>query len=86
MSQQQPQFSENDQRELAQFLEAENAKARIQQTVHSLTDTCWDKCVGKVNNKLDRSEEACLSNCVERFLDTSLFIVKRLEDLRSSAI
>ncbi|KAI9301781.1 Tim10/DDP family zinc finger-domain-containing protein [Cunninghamella echinulata] len=82
----QPQFSENDQRELAQFLEAENAKARIQQTVHTLTDSCWDKCVSKVNAKLDRGEEACLSNCVERFLDTSLFIVKRLEDLRSSGI
>ncbi|CAO3594455.1 unnamed protein product [Absidia cylindrospora] len=40
---QQPQFSENDQRELAQFLEAENAKARIQQTVHTLTDSCWVK-------------------------------------------
>lgn len=23
------------------FLEAENAKARVQQVVHSLTDTCW---------------------------------------------
>ncbi|CAO3630351.1 unnamed protein product [Cunninghamella blakesleeana] len=82
----QPQFSENDQRELAQFLEAENAKARIQQTVHTLTDSCWDKCISKVSGKLDCSDEACLSNCVERFLDTSLFIVKRLEDLRSSGI
>ncbi|KAI9476338.1 MAG: Tim10/DDP family zinc finger-domain-containing protein [Benjaminiella poitrasii] len=82
----QPQFSENDQRELGQFLEAEQAKARVQQTVHSLTDTCWDKCISKVNNKLDRSEESCLANCVDRFLDTSMFIVKRLEELRSSGI
>ncbi|KAG0166834.1 Mitochondrial import inner membrane translocase subunit tim8 [Apophysomyces sp. BC1034] len=86
MSQQQPPFSESDRRELAQFIESENAKARIQETVHTLTDTCWDKCIFKVNNKTDRSDEACLSNCVERFLDTSLFIVKRLEDLRSSAV
>ncbi|KAI7871890.1 Tim10/DDP family zinc finger-domain-containing protein [Spinellus fusiger] len=82
----QPNFTPSEQRELAQFLEGENAKARIQQTVHSLTDTCWDKCVFKVNSSLDRSEEACLSNCVERFLDTSLFIVKRLEDLRNSSV
>ncbi|KAG2209710.1 Tim10/DDP family zinc finger-domain-containing protein [Mucor mucedo] len=82
----QPQFSENDQRELAQFLEAEQAKARVQQTVHSLTDNCWDKCISKVNNKLDRSEEACLSNCVDRFLDTSMFIVKRLEELRNTSM
>ncbi|KAI9024457.1 Tim10/DDP family zinc finger-domain-containing protein [Phycomyces nitens] len=82
----QPKFNESEQRELAQFLEAENAKARIQQTVHSLADTCWDKCIFKVNNKMERSEEACLSSCVDRFLDTSLFIVKRLEELRSSGI
>ncbi|KAI7892311.1 Tim10/DDP family zinc finger-domain-containing protein [Mucor mucedo] len=82
----QPQFSENDQRELAQFLEAEQAKARVQEVVHNMTDTCWDKCISKVNNKLDRSEEACLANCVDRFLDTSLFIVKRLEDMRSSSM
>ncbi|KAI9268012.1 Tim10/DDP family zinc finger-domain-containing protein [Phascolomyces articulosus] len=84
MSEGMPNFSEADQRELAQFLEGENAKARVQQTVHSLTDSCWDKCISKVNNKLDRSEEACLANCVERFLDTSVFIVKRLESLRGS--
>ncbi|KAI8977198.1 Tim10/DDP family zinc finger-domain-containing protein, partial [Mycotypha africana] len=81
---QQLQFSQQDQRELAQFLEAEQAKARVQETVHSLTDNCWDKCIAKVNNKLSSSEESCLANCVDRFLDTSIFIVKRLEDLRSS--
>ncbi|KAI7863646.1 Tim10/DDP family zinc finger-domain-containing protein [Spinellus fusiger] len=78
----QTQLTENDQRELAQFIQMEKAKAEIQETVHTLTDTCWDKCVFKVNNKLDRSEEACLSNCVDRFLDTSLFIVNRLESMR----
>ncbi|RCI02445.1 Mitochondrial import inner membrane translocase subunit tim8 [Rhizopus stolonifer] len=82
----QPQFTENDQHELGQFLQVEQAKARVQQTVHSLTDTCWDKCISKVNNKLERGEEACLANCVERFLDTSMFIVKRLEQLRSNTI
>ncbi|KAI8346906.1 Tim10/DDP family zinc finger-domain-containing protein [Choanephora cucurbitarum] len=82
----QPQLSEVDQRELGQFLQAEQAKARVQQTVHSMTDSCWDKCISKINNKLDRTEEACLSNCVERFLDTSMFIVKRLEQLRSTAM
>ncbi|ORY99220.1 Tim10/DDP family zinc finger-domain-containing protein [Syncephalastrum racemosum] len=82
----QTQFTEQDQRELAQFLEGEQAKARVQQTVHSLTDSCWDKCISKVNSKLERTEEACLANCVERFLDTSVFIVKRLESLRSSGM
>ncbi|KAL1935497.1 hypothetical protein VTP01DRAFT_4637, partial [Rhizomucor pusillus] len=76
-------FTETDQKELEAFLESENAKARIQQTVHSLTDRCWDKCISKVGNKLDHGQESCLSNCVDRFLDSSVYIVKRLEQLRS---
>ncbi|KAF7729544.1 Mitochondrial import inner membrane translocase subunit tim8 [Apophysomyces ossiformis] len=86
MSQQQPPFTESERRELSQFFESENAKARIQETVHRLTDMCWDKCIFKVSNKMDRSDEACLSNCVERFLDSSIFIVKRLESLRNSGV
>ncbi|KAI9019180.1 Tim10/DDP family zinc finger-domain-containing protein [Phycomyces blakesleeanus] len=83
---QQAQLTESDQRELAQFIQVEKARAEIQETVHTLADTCWDKCIFKVNNKMDRSEETCLANCVERFLDTSLFIVNRLESMRGSGV
>ena len=31
------------QKELATFLEREQAQARINSTVHSLTSMCWDK-------------------------------------------
>jgi len=34
----------------------------------------------KPGSKLDKSEEACLSNCVERFLDVSNVVVQRLQD------
>ena len=76
-------LSAADQQELQTFLEQENAKARLQSAVHNYTDICWDKCItGKVGNKLAAGEEQCLANCVERFLDTSIFIVKRLEETR----
>ncbi|RIB26639.1 Tim10/DDP family zinc finger-domain-containing protein [Gigaspora rosea] len=78
-----PDFDEASQKELAKFLEGENAKMRLQQSIHTFTDLCWDKCITKVSNKIDRGEETCLVNCVERFLDTSLFIVKRLEEIRN---
>jgi import inner membrane translocase subunit TIM8 len=78
-------FNQQERDELARFLESENAKARLQQSIHTFTDMCWDKCVtGKMGNKLGSGEESCLSNCVERFLDTSIFIVKRLEESRAS--
>ena len=46
--------------------------------VNKLTETCWDKCVtDKPGSRLDGKTETCLSNCVERFLDTSLSISQR---------
>ncbi|CAI2175128.1 502_t:CDS:1, partial [Funneliformis geosporum] len=63
-------FDEATQKELGKFLENENARMRIQSSIHTFTDLCWDKCISKVSNKIDRSEETCLTNCVERFLDT----------------
>jgi len=77
-----PDFDEHSQRELAKFLENENAKARLQQSIHTFTDMCWDKCITKIGNKIDGTEERCLVNCVDRFLDTSLFIVKRLDEIK----
>eukprot|EP00871_Galdieria_phlegrea_P004720 jgi/Galph1/5249/GphlegSOOS_G3846.1 len=60
------------------FVEQENQKAAIQAAISKLTETCWDKCVGKPGNKLDRSEAECIANCAERFLDSSAFIMQRL--------
>lgn len=33
------------QKELAQFIEQEQAQARVQESVHKMTSMCWDKCV-----------------------------------------
>ena len=38
--------------------------------------------VGKPGAKLDKSDEACLSNCVERFLDVGNLVVQRLQESR----
>jgi len=62
------------------FLEAETQRQRFQQLVHSLTSDCWDTCLtGTPSAKLDRRTETCIVNCVERFIDTSNYIVNRLE-------
>eukprot|EP00127_Corallochytrium_limacisporum_P002703 Clim_evm12s136 gene=Clim_evmTU12s136 len=73
------------QAELRQFIEVENSKARFQSMVHNFTDMCWDKCMTSVGNKLDSKQEQCLVNCVERFLDTSYFVVNRLDELKRRA-
>ena len=39
--------------------------------------------MGKVSARLDGKTEGCLTNCVERFIDTTNFIVNRLEKTQS---
>ncbi|RDB29091.1 Mitochondrial import inner membrane translocase subunit TIM8 [Hypsizygus marmoreus] len=79
-------FDEATQKELATFLEREQAQAKAHSTIHTLTTMCWDKCItGTPSTRFARGEESCLANCVERFLDTSLFMVKRIEQQREQA-
>ncbi|CAL5874122.1 uncharacterized protein PFLUO_LOCUS8409 [Penicillium psychrofluorescens] len=77
-------LSETDKKELNQILSNEAQKSNIQQTVHHLNDVCWKKCAtGKISSStLDRAEEACAQNCVERWMDTNLSILKHLDALR----
>ncbi|OJJ48777.1 hypothetical protein ASPZODRAFT_129081 [Penicilliopsis zonata CBS 506.65] len=77
-------LSDADKKELNQILTNEAQKSSIQQTVHHLADVCWKKCVtGKITaGRLDKSEESCAQNCVERWMDTNLAVLKHLETLR----
>jgi import inner membrane translocase subunit TIM8 len=53
--------------------------------IHSLTDTCFRKCIptGNVKNgKLDKYEEPCMRQCVDRFLDANMVVLRELERLR----
>ncbi|TFK76909.1 hypothetical protein BDN72DRAFT_830083 [Pluteus cervinus] len=80
-------FDEATQKELATFLEKEQAQARLNSAVHNFTAMCWDKCItGTPSTRFSRGEESCLANCVERFLDTSLFMVKKIEEQRAQQL
>lgn len=68
--------------EMQRFLEVEGQKARFQANVHTFTDLCWDKCVDRIGAKMDSKTEQCFENCVNRFIDTTNFVVQRLENMR----
>ncbi|TPX78250.1 hypothetical protein CcCBS67573_g00460 [Chytriomyces confervae] len=55
----------------------EQQRAAFQQQIHQFTDVCWEKCIvnSKVKAGLDRYDEACMTNCVDRFVDASRVIV-----------
>lgn len=79
-------LNDQDKAELRQFLANEQQRAQIQSQTHSLTQTCWKRCITSniKSSTLDRSEEGCLANCVDRFLDINFLTVKHLEKMRAS--
>ncbi|XP_067642153.1 mitochondrial import inner membrane translocase subunit Tim8 [Eurosta solidaginis] len=68
-------------KELQEFLMMEKQKAQVNAQIHEFNDICWDKCISKPGSKLDSSTETCLSNCVDRFIDTSLLVTQRFAQL-----
>ena len=59
---------------------AEDQKSKFRSQVLVLTEKCWEKCMDKPGNRLEKKTETCFVNCVNRFVDTSLFIVKRFSE------
>ncbi|KAL7274627.1 Mitochondrial import inner membrane translocase subunit tim8 [Rhizina undulata] len=76
-------FNEKDKKDIQQFIENEQQKAKFQSNVHSLTDMCWTKCIqSKISSAaIDKSETSCLENCVNRFIDAQKTVVGHLEHL-----
>ncbi|CAD0018888.1 unnamed protein product [Aureobasidium pullulans] len=54
-------------------------------SAHPSNYVCFRKCItGKISaGKLDRSEEPCMQNCVDRFMDANLVVIKNLEQMRT---
>jgi len=77
-------LNDRDKAELRQFVTNEQQRTRIQSLTHGLTDICWKKCITSAvrNGKLERAEEGCLANCVDRFFDVNLLTMKHLNSLR----
>jgi import inner membrane translocase subunit TIM8 len=72
--------------QLASFIEQENQKQRFQTVVHTLTEQCWDLCAPSISSRLDGKSETCLANCVERFIDSSNFIINKLGQEGAAAV
>lgn len=66
---------------MAQFqmmVQQEQQRALIQKAVARIADVAFDKCVGKPDSALSSREKSCIENVAGSYVDTSLFIVKRL--------
>ncbi|EWC45111.1 hypothetical protein DRE_06250 [Drechslerella stenobrocha 248] len=56
------------------------------QAVHYLTDKCWKNCItSKISSgQMDSYEKPCMENCVDRYIDAQMTVLKHLEQLRGS--
>jgi import inner membrane translocase subunit TIM8 len=73
-------LDEPSRNEILQFIESENSKTKVQTSIHQFTNLCFKNCVTSINNgTLSAQEDSCLSNCVNRFLDTNIKVVQNLQ-------
>lgn len=70
--------SSTTEQQLQHALLQEQQRVQVQQAIAKLTALCFDKCVGKPDAKLSSSEQSCIVNTAERYLDTSMFVMGRL--------
>ncbi|CAH6722695.1 mitochondrial import inner membrane translocase subunit Tim8p [[Candida] jaroonii] len=74
-------LNESERSEILKFIESENAKSKVQMSIHNFTDLCFKKCNknSSMNANLSNDDEQCLKNCVNRFLDLNIKIVQTLQ-------
>lgn len=63
-------------------MQQEKERAMLNEMVGKLTNVCWDKCItGTPGSKFSSSESTCLSNCAQRYMDMSLIIMRRFQNM-----
>ncbi|CAI9113140.1 OLC1v1013686C1 [Oldenlandia corymbosa var. corymbosa] len=68
--------------ELQQFLSQEKERAMANEVIAKLTSICWDKCITSTpGSKFSSSETACLTNCAQRYMDITMMIMKRFQNM-----
>jgi import inner membrane translocase subunit TIM8 len=52
--------------------------------IHELNSVCFKKCItGRMSQgSLERNEDTCMKNCVDRYMDANMMIIKHLERMR----
>ncbi|CAF0712404.1 unnamed protein product [Brachionus calyciflorus] len=71
--------------ELARFVAEMEQTSRMKKTTEKLTLECWDLCITNPNvSRFDSKTESCLVNCVERFIDSSTYLVKEFSNKSQS--
>jgi len=52
--------------------------------IHELNSVCFKKCItGRMAaGTLERNEDTCMKNCVDRYMDANMTVIRHLEKMR----
>ncbi|KAI6181904.1 Mitochondrial import inner membrane translocase subunit [Aphelenchoides besseyi] len=66
---------------LIQQLQAESQRQKFSEQVSTLSSRCFDICFtdSRPPSKMDHKHQTCITNCVDRMLDASEFMVEHLQ-------
>lgn len=56
--------------ELMSQVKQQIALANAQEMLSKMTEKCFKKCISKPGKSLDGTEQRCITQCMDRFLDT----------------
>jgi len=70
MQEQLKNMSPQQQQALMQRMSSQVEQAQLQDIVAVTSDICVKKCLGVSGNQLDRKEQTCMANCMDRYIDT----------------
>ncbi|XP_001352787.2 mitochondrial import inner membrane translocase subunit Tim13 [Drosophila pseudoobscura] len=56
--------------ELMSQVKQQIALANAQEMLSKMTEKCFKKCIHKPGKTLDASEQRCISQCMDRFMDS----------------
>merc|ERR1712117_133132 len=68
--------------DLEQQIAMQQQKAQLMTAIHKINDVCWDTCIDSApGSSLSGRQQTCLTNCAERFVDTTLLVTNRFAQL-----
>ncbi|ALC43844.1 Tim13 [Drosophila busckii] len=56
--------------ELITQVKQQIAVANAQEMLSKMTEKCFKKCINKPGRSLDGTEQRCITQCMDRFMDT----------------
>ncbi len=71
--------------QLMEFVQKMEQEQRLKKKAEELTVECWDLCVTNPSvAKFDYKTEQCLMNCVNRFIDSSTYLLQQFGNKAAS--